>query len=57
MPALVALSKGKRSRFYAVAFYEAHLALPTLNSFMAASIYIMICMTVNRCVRRALDNC
>ena len=49
MPALVALSKGKRTKFYAVAFYEAHLALPTLNSFMAASIYIMICMTVNRC--------
>jgi hypothetical protein len=45
---LVALGKGRDTRFYAVAFYEAHLALPTLNSFMAASIYIMICMTVNR---------
>jgi hypothetical protein len=48
LPALVSIRKGKQSRFYAVAFYEAHLALPTLNSFMAASIYIMICMTVNR---------
>ena len=36
LPALVAVGKGKRSRYYAVAFYDAHLALPTLNSFMAA---------------------
>lgn len=30
------------------AFYLAHLEIPLLNSFMASSVYIIICMTVNR---------
>ena len=33
---------------YPTAFYQAHLELPLINSFMASSVYIIICMTVNR---------
>ena len=33
---------------YPTAFYQAHLELPLINAFMASSVYIIICMTVNR---------
>merc|ERR1719361_2591785 len=33
---------------YSTAFYQAHLMVPLINSFMAASVYIIIGMTVNR---------
>merc|ERR1719361_2557383 len=33
---------------YSTAFYLAHLMVPLINSFMASSVYIIICMTVNR---------
>ena len=33
---------------YTTAFFQAHLMLPLINSFMASSVYIIICMTVNR---------
>ena len=31
-----------------MAYFQAHLMMPLLNSFMAWSVYIIICMTVNR---------
>jgi len=48
IPALNFLAHGRTTQHYAVAFFQAHLALPVLNTFMAASVYIMICTTVNR---------
>lgn len=33
---------------YTTAFFTAHLMFPMINSFMASSVYIIICMTVNR---------
>jgi hypothetical protein len=48
IPALINIAGGFHSRAYATAFFEAHLDIPMLNSFMASSVYIIICMTVNR---------
>jgi len=48
IPALNFLAHGRTTQHYALAFFQAHLALPVLNTFMAASVYIMICTTVNR---------
>lgn len=48
IPALHFLAHGKTTQYYIVAFFNAHLAVPVLNTFMAASVYIMICTTVNR---------
>jgi hypothetical protein len=48
IPALLGLSGDLAGRDYLTAFYQAHLALPLINTFMASSVYIIICMTVNR---------
>ena len=48
IPALFDISKGLEGGDYTTAFYQAHLKLPLINSFMASSVYIIICMTVNR---------
>ncbi len=48
IPTLSFLGYGRTTQHYAVAFFLAHLSLPVLNTFMAASVYIMICTTVNR---------
>jgi len=48
IPALSFLAHGRTTQYYTIAFFQAHLALPVLNTFMAASVYIMICTTVNR---------
>ena len=37
-----------RSRSKAQFFFQAHLKLPLINSFMASSVYIIIFMTINR---------
>uniref|UniRef100_A0A0K2VEW3 G-protein coupled receptors family 1 profile domain-containing protein n=1 Tax=Lepeophtheirus salmonis TaxID=72036 RepID=A0A0K2VEW3_LEPSM len=49
IPALANLVNGKsdNSNYYG-AFFQAHMEIPLLNSFMASSVYIIICMTVNR---------
>jgi hypothetical protein len=49
VPALFNMSaEGFASENYSTAFYQAHLELRVINSFMASSVYIIICMTVNR---------
>lgn len=48
IPALKFARGNNGSQNYATAFFMAHLEIPMLNSFMAASVYIIICMTVNR---------
>ena len=48
VPALFDISQGFSGGSYATAFYQAHLKLPLINSFMASSVYIIICMTINR---------
>ena len=48
IPALMDISGAIQSQAYAVVFFQAHLEIPLLNSFMASSVYIIICMTVNR---------
>jgi len=49
LPALFDIAKGLGdSGDYTMAFYQAHLELPLINAFMASSVYIIICMTVNR---------
>lgn len=49
IPALVDIAGNMDSRHSrATTFFQAHLEIPLLNSFMAASVYIIICMTVNR---------
>ena len=51
IPALMSIAKSPEpiySSLYAVAFFFAHLEIPLLNAFMAASVYIIIGMTVNR---------
>ena len=48
IPALHDISVGLDSTSYYTAFYQAHLKLPLINSFMASSVYIIIFMTINR---------
>ena len=48
VPGLYDISAGLEDGSYTIAFYQAHLKLPMINSFMASSVYIIICMTVNR---------
>ena len=48
VPALVDISEGLGGGHYTTAFFTAHLMFPLINSFMASSVYIIICMTVNR---------
>jgi len=48
LPALFDMSSGLGGGHYTTAFFQAHLMLPLINSFMASSVYIIICMTVNR---------
>ena len=48
IPALQDISHGLKGKSYAVAFYQAHLKVPIVNSFMASSVYIIIFMTINR---------
>ena len=48
IPALMDIAGLIRSKTFSTAFFQAHLEIPLLNSFMAASVYIIICMTVNR---------
>ena len=48
VPALFDISEGFEDGSYTTAFYQAHLMVPMINSFMASSVYIIICMTVNR---------
>ena len=46
--ALLSLTASECSGPYATAYFHAHLMMPMLNCFMAWSVYIIICMTVNR---------
>ena len=48
LPGLYDISSGLKDGSYTTAFYQAHMKLPIINSFMASSVYIIICMTVNR---------
>lgn len=48
VPALFDISAGIGGGHYTTAFFQAHLKLPLINSFMASSVYIIIFMTVNR---------
>ena len=48
VPALFDISVGLEDGYYSTSFYQAHMKLPLINSFMASSVYIIICMTVNR---------
>ena len=51
IPALMAIAKSPEpmySNSYVLSFFFAHLEIPLLNAFMAASVYIIIGMTVNR---------
>ena len=48
LPGLYDISVGLEDGYYCTAFYQAHLKLPIINTFMASSVYIIICMTVNR---------
>jgi len=48
LPALYDISSGLGGGHYTTAFFQAHLKLPLINSFMASSVYIIIFMTVNR---------
>ena len=48
IPALKYASGKKGFELFSLAYFVAHFEIPLLNSFMAASIYIIICMTVNR---------
>ena len=48
IPALISLTAPQCTQSYAQAHFHAHWMIPMLNSFMAWSVYIIICMTVNR---------
>ena len=49
IPALMDIAGNMNtSASYSAAFFQAHFEITLLNSFMAASVYIIICMTVNR---------
>lgn len=49
IPAVMSLATpAECTASYSTAFFHAHLMMPLLNSFMASSVYIIICMTVNR---------
>ena len=48
IPGLYDIYTGLEDGTYTTAFYSAHVKLPLINSFMASSVYIIICMTVNR---------
>ena len=48
IPALIYLTSPECTPSYAQAHFNAHWMIPLLNSFMAWSVYIIICMTVNR---------
>lgn len=48
IPAVISLTASECSGSYAQAYFHAHLMMPLLNCFMAWSVYIIICMTVNR---------
>jgi hypothetical protein len=48
IPMEVRLSTPWRRLSYWEAFYQAHLELPILNSFMGSSIFIVVCMTSTR---------
>ena len=48
IPALLDISYGLPGGHYLTAFYQAYLKLPLINTFMASSVYIILCMTFNR---------
>ena len=48
IPALISLTSPECSESYVMAQCHAHWMMPLLNCFMAWSVYIIICMTVNR---------
>ena len=48
IPALLDISYGLPGGHYLIAFYQAYLKLPLINTFMASSVYIILCMTFNR---------
>ena len=48
IPALMYITSPECTESYAKAYFHAHLMMPLLNCFMAWSVYIIICMTVNR---------
>lgn len=48
IPALMDIAGNINSQNFITAFFQAHMEIPLLNSFMASSVYIIICMTVNR---------
>ena len=48
VPALFDISQGFQGGSYTTAIYQAHFKIPLINSFMASSVYIIICMTINR---------
>ncbi len=48
VPAVLSLTAPSCTPNYATAYFYAHLMMPLLNGFMAWSVYIIICMTVNR---------
>jgi hypothetical protein len=48
IPAVISLTTPECTPSYAKAYFHAHMMMPMLNSFMAWSVYIIICMTVNR---------
>ena len=48
VPALFDISQGLSGGSYITAFYQAHLKLPLINSFMASSVYIIIWSSINR---------
>ncbi len=48
IPMEVRLSMPWRRLYYWEAFYQAHVELPVLNSFMGSSIFIVVCLTGTR---------
>ncbi len=48
VPAVISLTAHPCTGSYVTAYFHAHLMMPLLNGFMAWSVYIIICMTVNR---------
>ena len=48
VPALAYISTGSTSGPYSLVFYQAYVQIPLINTFMASSVYIIICMTINR---------
>merc|ERR1719320_1135565 len=53
VPALFDISQGFQGGSYTTAIYQAHFKIPLINSFMASSVYIIICMTINRYISSA----